>query len=93
MAQEIGLITNNVEYLFKFRYHASYKNIGSENEICAVTMADGIDTNKILPDSREISDIKCISMRALMDDFRKNNNKCTPWLILAIDNMNKRKIL
>lgn len=93
LAQEIGLITNNLKYLFKFRYFVRYKNIVSENEICAVTMVDGINTDKILPDSREISDIKFISKRALIDDFRKNKNKYTPWLILAIDDMNKRQIL
>jgi isopentenyl-diphosphate delta-isomerase len=93
LAQEIGLITNNVKYLFKFRYYIRYKNIGAENEICGVTMVDGIDTDKIFPDSKEISDIKFISTRVLIDDFRKNENKYTPWLILAVGHMNKRQTL
>jgi isopentenyl-diphosphate Delta-isomerase len=93
LAQEIGLINSNVKYLFKFRYYVSYKNIGTENEICGVTMVDSINTGKIFPDSKEISDIKFINKRVLIDDFRKNENQYTPWLILAIAHMNKRQIL
>jgi isopentenyl-diphosphate delta-isomerase len=93
LTQEIGLINNNVKYLFKFRYYVRYKNIGAENEICGVTTVDGIDNGRIFPDSKEISDIKFISTRVLIDDLRKNENKYTPWLILAMDHMNKRQIL
>jgi isopentenyl-diphosphate delta-isomerase len=93
LAQEIGLINNNVKYLFKFRYYVRYKNIGAENEICGVTVAEGIDIGKIFPDSKEISDIKFVSKQVLINDFRKNENKYTPWLILAMNHMNTRQIL
>lgn len=93
LIQEIGLETNNIKYLFKFQYHVKYKNIGSENEICAVTMVDGIDTERIFINNKEISAIKAITPRALMEDIRKNGNKYTPWLILAMEHMKQRRLL
>jgi isopentenyl-diphosphate delta-isomerase len=89
LAEEIGLININVKYLFKFRYFVRYKNIGAENEICGVIMVNGIDTGRIFPDSNEISDIKFISTQVLIEDFKKNGNEYTPWLILAMNHMNK----
>jgi isopentenyldiphosphate isomerase len=56
-------------------------------------VAEGIDIGKIFPDSKEISDIKFVSTQELIDDFRKNENKYTPWLILAMNHMNTRQIL
>jgi len=31
LLQEIGVSTDKLKYLFKFRYHIGYKDIGSEN--------------------------------------------------------------
>src|SRR5574340_1522629 len=41
LLEELGLETNSVKYLFKFRYKVGYKNIGTEHEICAVTAVYG----------------------------------------------------
>lgn len=90
--QEIGLITDNIEYLFKFHYKVRYGNIGTENEICAVMVVNGVDTDKIFLDSNEISEIEPINLHVLMDDFRKNKQIYTPWLILAIERMHSRHI-
>jgi isopentenyl-diphosphate delta-isomerase len=90
--QEIGLSTENIKYLFKFRYHVRYKNIGSENEICGVTMVDDIDTVRMFLNNEEISAIKTIALPMLMEDVNKNKNLYTPWLILAIEYMKKQKL-
>ena len=36
MIEELGTRAEDVKYLFKFHYQIPYKDIGSENEICAV---------------------------------------------------------
>jgi len=64
-----------------------YKNIGSENEICAVTVADNIDTDRILLDESEISAVKTISFPLLLEDLKKNKHLYTPWLTLAAERM------
>ncbi len=92
LKQEIGIETDTVHYLFKFRYKAGYGNIGTEHEICAVTAVSGIDTGSLSPDSDEISDIRTISLHALMDDLGKNWNSYTPWLILALEHINAQSI-
>jgi len=90
--QEIGLITDNIQYVFKFHYKVRYWNIGTENEICAVMVVKGVHTDTIFPDSNEISEIEPINLHVLMDDFRKNKQTYTPWLILAIEHMHSRHI-
>jgi isopentenyl-diphosphate delta-isomerase len=93
LSQEIGLSTENIKYLFKFRYHVKYKNIGSENEICAVTMVDDIDTVRMFLNNEEISAIKTIAPSMLIEDITKNKNLYTPWLILAIEHMKNQNLL
>lgn len=84
--------TDNFEYLFKFRYHVRYKNVGSENEICAVAVANNIETDRILLNDNEISAIKTISLSSLMEDLKKNKHLYTPWLILAVEQMTIQKL-
>ena len=89
LVQEIGLMTDTVKYLFKFHYKAEYRDIGTEHEICAVTMVNNVDFERILSDSNEISEVKSAGMRELIDDIHTNENKYTPWFILALDHMNR----
>jgi isopentenyl-diphosphate Delta-isomerase len=89
LAQEIGLITDDIKHLFKFHYKVRYKDIGIENEICAVMMVNGIDKEKIFPRDGEISGIKTIAPHTLMNDLLRDRNRYTPWLILALEHMNK----
>jgi isopentenyl-diphosphate delta-isomerase len=89
LKQEIGLVVDDVRYLFKFRYNARYKNIGSENEICAVTVVDDVDDNRMVPDRNEISDVRAVAMQDLLDEVRGDRTDFTPWLILALEHMEK----
>ncbi len=90
LVQEIGLSADNIKYLFKFQYHAKYKDVGSENEICAVTLVDGVDTWAIFPDSDEITSVRTVTPQALVEDIKKNPGAYTPWLILALEHMNEQ---
>jgi isopentenyl-diphosphate delta-isomerase len=89
LAQEIGLMTDAVRYLFKFQYKAQYQDKGTEHEICAVTLAHDIDFDRVLCDTNEISGVKAAGMRQLLDDIEVNGDKYTPWFILALGHMNK----
>ncbi len=90
LGQEIGLSADGIKYLFKFQYYVRYGEIGSENEICAVTIVDNIDTDKLSINREEISTVKTMSLQALMEDLAKNKEMYTPWLILAMENMHQR---
>jgi isopentenyl-diphosphate delta-isomerase len=93
LVQEMGLITDDVNYLFKFHYAARYKDIGSENEICAVTIVNGIDGERLFPNTDEISDIRYITMGKLIDGLVRNRDHYTPWLRLAAEHMKKEGML
>jgi isopentenyl-diphosphate delta-isomerase len=90
LVQEIGLSTDNIKYLFKFQYHARYKDAGSESEICAVTLVNGVDTETIFPNSNEITSVRMITLRALVEEITKDPGAYTPWLILALEHMNEQ---
>ena len=90
LVQELGLLTDDLEYLFKFRYHAKYGDIGAEREICAVTLVEGVDPGTIFPSSDEIMSLRTVAQEELMEDIRKNPGVYTPWLILAMEHMNER---
>ncbi len=89
LKQEIGLAVDDIRYLFKFRYQVRYKDIGSENEICAVTLASCVTDEMIYPDSREISEIRTAGLDELMSDIRTREDDFTPWFILALQHIEK----
>ena len=93
LVQEIGLSTDSIKYLFKFQYYVRYGEIGSENEICAVTIVDNIDMDKLSINREEISTVRTISLKALMEEAAQNREIYTPWLVLAMENMHKRGLV
>jgi isopentenyl-diphosphate delta-isomerase len=92
LSQEIGLTAGNIQYAFKFHYHIKYRNIGSENEICAVTLAGGFDAGSISVNDDEISAVKTITLESLMKDIRENKQLYTPWLIIAMEHIELTKM-
>jgi geranylgeranyl diphosphate synthase type I len=77
LKEEFGF-TCSLKMIDKFQYHAKYKDVGSENEMCAILI--GKYNGKIKADSKEIADWKWISVNKLQHDFKKNPNKYVPWL-------------
>ncbi len=83
MPEELG-ISCKLDYLFKFEYHIPYKDVGSENEICATLL--GIidhDTNLNLIED-EISEFKWISPSELVKDLENNSKIYCPWMLIAL---------
>ena len=79
LKEEIGLETP-VHFLFKFQYHASFKAIGSENELCAVYIGKSDEPVDI--DPREIAGCRYIDPEELEKDFRTCPHVYTPWFKL-----------
>lgn len=82
---EIGVSCSKIDYLFKFRYHVEYKDIGSENEICDVFVARDIESGEISPNRSEISELKFLSIPALEEEIRTNSITFAPWFLIAYE--------
>lgn len=80
---EIGLSEKIVEWLFKFRYHARYMEIGSEHEICDVYAAKVAEGDKLSVDASEIEAHKFLTIRELESDLETSREEYTPWFHIA----------
>jgi isopentenyl-diphosphate delta-isomerase len=76
LTQEMG-IQAALQYLYKFEYHARYKNIGSEWEICSVFIGKSDETVHV--NRNEISDWKFVNLKILNEELHTTPNKFTPW--------------
>ena len=70
-----------LKLISKFQYQAKFKNIGSENEICALLI--GNYAGDINPNSDEISNYKWIGIEQLKNEI--NNADISPWLKIAFE--------
>lgn len=88
MPEELG-IKGKLDYLFKFEYHVPYKNIGSENEICGtlIGIVDEPATLKLI--EGEIEEIRWISAEEMFYELTKNPLKYCPWMIIALEFLEK----
>lgn len=93
LQEELGFKTGSIEYAFKFRYKAAYGNIGTEHEICAVTIIRGIGFKAIFPNNSEISEVRYADLKKLIEEIRGNGTNYTPWLILALEHMSERPVV
>jgi len=66
----------------KFQYQAKYKNVGSENEMCAVLV--GEYDGKVKANPKEIAAWKWVDVGKLKEDFKKNPGRYTPWLKIGL---------
>jgi len=94
MPEEIG-ISCKMNYVNKFEYHVPYKDIGSENEICATLIGKmgawesmnklGDQRSRMLEEfANEISDIKWIKPDELKKELEKNMDEYCPWMVIAL---------
>jgi len=83
MPEEIG-ISCKFDYLFKFEYHVPYKDVGSENEICATLLGIVEKSSKFSLVKEEIAEIKWITADELIEDLQKNPEIYCPWMLIAI---------
>lgn len=77
--EELGLSVDP-ELLFTFQYSATYRNIGSENEVCAVFAArtDHAPT----PHPHEVADWRFVAAEELNEAVERDPDRFTPWFRL-----------
>jgi len=83
MPEEVG-ISCKMDYLMKFEYHAPYKNIGSENEICGTLIGIVDESTKFKMIEGEIDEIKWISASELLSEIKNNPKIYCPWMLIAL---------
>jgi isopentenyl-diphosphate Delta-isomerase len=84
--EELG-IRSTLHFLFKFEYHAQYKNIGSENEMCCVFI--GKTNGVISPNRKEIEEWKYINIDVLSLDIKAHPENYTPWFRMELAQIQK----
>ena len=83
MIEELGVKSDEVKYLFKFHYQIPYKDIGSENEICAVLKVK--ISGEISPNPEEISECRWMDIKSFKKDLNANPEKYAPWLKIGFE--------
>jgi len=77
LAEELGMGAE-LEYLYKFQYHANYQDIGSEHEVCWVYTGTSSDT--VRPNPNEIADWRFVATTQLDSELAASPDEFTPWL-------------
>ena len=90
MPEELG-IKGKLDYLHKFEYHVPYKDIGSENEICGTLIGIVDKPEELKKIKGEIDEIKLITAEKLLDELRVNPQIYCPWMIIALELLDKSK--
>ena len=76
LKEELGLKAE-LHFLYKFQYHARWKDEGSENELCSVYIGRSNNQPNINP--TEIADWHWISKNNLNADLLKKPETYSPW--------------
>lgn len=83
LPEELGIECNNLEYLTKFQYQAKYKDVGSENELCALLVGRCENEIKFNLNPKEVEEIRWISPEDLKKEIEESPDEFTPWLKIA----------
>jgi len=84
--EELG-VSSELNFLYKFIYHAEYDDIGSEYENCWVYV--GHFDGELDIDSAEIADWKFVTPEQLTADIETDPDSYSPWLKLEWAHINK----
>lgn len=77
--EELG-IRCPLRFLYKFKYHAAFRNVGSEREYCWVYV--GYHAGDPNVNLNEIADWRFIGTGALDGELEEHPDQFTPWLKL-----------
>ena len=81
MPDELGPACR-METLFRFEYHAKYRDVGSENEVCA-TLAGRAEPASLSPVPSEIDELRWVGADELVSELGDPRPFC-PWMLAAI---------
>ena len=75
--QELGVTSNNLQYLYKFHYQATFGPQGSEHELCSVYI--GSTSDEVVANTNEVADWRFISAADLNQELKDSPDSFTPW--------------
>lgn len=84
--QELGLEAE-LEYVYKFQYHARYDESGAERELCWVYLGQSDRTPSI--NALEIADWRYVSAATLERELAADPERFTPWFRLEWQRLNQ----
>lgn len=73
-------VSANIEFVYRFVYHAQFGDIGSEHENCHVFL--GRLDNPARPNATEIESLRFVSAHQLDTELVERPDEFTPWLKL-----------
>jgi isopentenyl-diphosphate delta-isomerase len=79
---EMGFVCN-LRLIGTVRYQASYRDKGSENEVCAVLI--GEYDGEIKPDPEEVATWKWVDFEEVKRDVSADSDKYSPWFKIEIE--------
>jgi isopentenyl-diphosphate delta-isomerase len=80
--EELNLAAD-LRFAYKFRYQASYGDLGSEHELCHVFL--GRIGDDVRPNAEEILAIRFVSADTLDRELSESPERYTPWFKLEWD--------
>jgi len=82
LAEELNLAAD-LEFVYKFRYQATFGDLGAEHELCHVFL--GRIGDDVRPNEEEIAAIRFVSAGALHAELSQYPERFTPWFKLEWD--------
>ena len=67
----------NLEYVYKFEYHANYLDLGSEWELCWVFVGRSDDAADLNPN--EVNELRYVAPDVLDAEMENEPEKFSPW--------------
>ncbi len=86
IVEELG-VACSLRYVYKFKYAASFEDMGSEREVCSVFV--GRCDDEVAVDVDEISEFCWIKIDDLLKDVSLNSGKYTPWFLKELEELKK----
>lgn len=85
--QELGFKTN-LDFIYKFDYHASFGDLGSEREFCWVYV--GYYSGPLSPNLNEIDAWQYLAPAQVDAELKDNPTAYTPWFKMEWAELNRR---
>ena len=79
LKEEVGLDAS-LKQIFSFEYHARFKELGSEHELCHVLLGKTDATPD--PNVSEIEALRWVSADELDAELAQEDHTLTPWLAI-----------
>ena len=84
LQEELGFATP-VEHLFWFTYHARWKDVGSERELCHVFV--GHWGGQVAPNPNEVADWRFVAVPDLEAELAADPERFSPWMRMEWERM------